>query len=189
MRGKARTERGKPKAAITRIGLIQAILQRQQHRRAAEIAVSPESAAGFVQLIGWKSGFQCIDHVLAAGVCDDLIRVDASTGKKLVDGLGCNLWHLAGKLIAKFATGVHEADFFPLRRDVEGAKIRGLPLLPAGSLPPEGCTGAVAKETGADQHTRIVIEIEGSGTDLDRNDGHQRIGIGGEETLSGMERG
>ena len=76
----------------------EALLQREEHRRAAHIAIVAQDFAGFRELER-QHPFQRIHHVATAGVGEDLVRVARAQGVKLGNRLGREGGHRAVQLV------------------------------------------------------------------------------------------
>src|SRR5690349_9852209 len=94
------------------------------------------------------------------------------------DGTGGEFRNGPVQQVAQFTVAAFETKFVAITRlvmrvELEAAECRG-----SRFGPPNGSSRAIAEKTRADEDSRIVVEIEGSRAELDRDAGDRGAGLG-----------
>jgi len=92
------------------------------------------------------------------------------------------------ELVFEAATSIDEADFLTVLGFVDGAEILEAQLPTLVFASPDGSGGSIAKETEADEHAGLVVQVKSGGGNFHRYCGHGRLRIGCEQAPRGFEK-
>ena len=136
------------------------MLQCREDARAADVAVLAQNFACGTQLVRGDRALDGLDHIASTSVRDELIWRVRPHFKKLGDRFSCKGGDFAVELVFEPATGIDEADFFPVFGFVDGAEILEAELTTLVLTFPDGSSGSVAKEAEADEHSGLVVQVK-----------------------------
>ena len=165
-------------------------LKREEDGRAAHIAVVAEDAGAGVEGVGCDDGREGVEDVAATWVGDDAAdRSWSSSGPKFLHGGSCELRDGTIKEVAELPVAVLETEFVTVFGTVERLKLESAEASGAGGGAPDSGGGTVAEKTGADDDTRVVIQVENGGADFDCDTSNRSVGLRGKDMAGGAERG
>ena len=156
--------------------------------------MAAEDFAGGGEVVARKFCGNGVDHVLAAGVGNDAadgfgVELLDSALVEECDGVGGEIGNGGSEEVAEFSVAVLEADFVAVRGVVMGVEAEAAKLSGLGRALPDGRSGAIAEETGADEDAKIIVEVEGGGAHFDGDTRDDGLRVAGENAIDGAEGG
>jgi hypothetical protein len=183
----AGAEGGEPEVVAPGVAL-EAVLQCCEDAWTADVAVLAKNFPCRAQLLRGNRALDGFYDIASTGVGNEVIRRFRSHFKKLCDRFSRKCGHSAVELVFEAAPGIDEADFLPVLGFMDGPEILETELPSLVFASPDGCSGSVAKEAEADEHTRFVIQVKSGGGNFHGYRGHGRLRSRSEESTRGFEK-
>lgn len=188
MSAEAGAETYEPEIAVGGVGLFVAecFLECEEDGRAAHVAVVAENAGTGVEVVWCDHRGQSLEYVASTRVGDDSANRPWAAGRpEFVHGGSGELRDGAVEEVAKFTIAMFETEFVAVGRAVEGLKIESTEAAGPGCAAPDRSRRAVAEQARADNDPGIIIEVENSRADFDRDAGNGGVGLRGEDVAGG----
>jgi hypothetical protein len=141
---------------------LERLLEGEEDGGTAHVAAMGEDVFGLEKGVSWQAFLDGFEDVTAAAVADQgafFERLFLGEGK---DGVCGEIRDVAVELVAEVAVAVDEADFFAVLGKMEGVEMAEVFVVGADLFAVEQEGGStVSEEAKADEHARVVIEVEG----------------------------